>query len=418
MTTTVPASTFETPLKFAYWVPNVSGGLVVSTIEQRTDWQLPYNSALAKTAEDSGFEYALTQTRYAASYGAAQQHEASAFSLALLGATERLRVIAAFHPGMWHPGVLAKWLITADHLSGGRAAVNIVSGWLKDEFTGFGLPWLEHDERYVRTEEFISALRGLLTEEGYSQDGQYYSIDDFTLSPKPVDVPGRPHPEIFFGGNSTAAQKAAGRVADWYFSNGRDIEGYQDNVAGVLASAAEVGRSPRFGLNGFVIAREDRKEAEETLREIVAKAHRPAVEGFAQSVKEAGQSTADGKGMWADSSFEDLVQYNDGFKTRLIGTPEEIAERIVAYKEIGVNLLLTCYLHFTEEVAAFGRDVMPIVRELEKDLARKHGTELDAAQIPDVPGVSAEAATAAADATLPSAPSTAAASSADEEEAA
>lgn len=401
MTTTVPASTFETPLKFAYWVPNVSGGLVVSTIEQRTDWQLPYNSRLAQVAENSGFEYALTQTRYAASYGADKQHEASAFSLALLGATERLKVIAAFHPGMWHPGVLAKWLITADHLSGGRAAVNIVSGWLKDEFVKFGLPWLEHDERYVRTEEFISALRGLLTENGYSQDGTYYSIDDFTLSPKPVDVPGRPHPEIFFGGNSTAAQATAGRVADWYFSNGRTLEGYQENVAGVLASAQEAGRAPKFGLNGFVIARDSRKEAEETLREIVAKAHRPAVEGFRQSVQEAGASTKDGKGMWADSSFEDLVQYNDGFKTQLIGTPEEIADRIIEYKKVGVNLLLTCYLHFTEETAAFGRDVMPIVREKEKALARAQGTELNTDLLPVVPGVSAEEAAAATAETLP-----------------
>lgn len=401
MTTTVPASSLETPLKFAYWVPNVSGGLVVSTIEQRTDWQLPYNSRLAKIAEDSGFEYALTQTRYAASYGADKQHEASAFSLALLGATERLRVIAAFHPGMWHPGVLAKWLITADHLSGGRAAVNIVSGWLKDEFVNFGLEWLEHDERYVRTEEFIRALRGLLTEDGYTQDGKYYSIDGFTLNPKPVDVPGRPHPEIFFGGNSTAAQATAGRVADWYFSNGRTLEGYQENVAGVLASAAEAGRSPRFGLNGFVIARDSRAEAEETLREIVAKAHRPAVEGFKQSVQEAGASTKDGKGMWADSSFEDLVQYNDGFKTRLIGTPEEIADRIIEYKKIGVNLLLTCYLHFQEEDAAFGRDVMPIVREKEKDLARAHGTELNTDLLPVAPGVSAEEAAAATAETLP-----------------
>lgn len=401
MTTTVPASSLETPLKFAYWVPNVSGGLVVSTIEQRTDWQLPYNSRLAKIAEDSGFEYALTQTRYAASYGADKQHEASAFSLALLGATERLKVIAAFHPGMWHPGVLAKWLITADHLSGGRAAVNIVSGWLKDEFVNFGLEWLEHDERYVRTEEFIRALRGLLTEDGYTQDGKYYSIDGFTLNPKPVDVPGRPHPEIFFGGNSTAAQATAGRVADWYFSNGRTLEGYQENVAGVLASAAEAGRSPRFGLNGFVIARDSRAEAEETLREIVAKAHRPAVEGFKQSVQEAGASTKDGKGMWADSSFEDLVQYNDGFKTRLIGTPEEIADRIIEYKKIGVNLLLTCYLHFQEEVAAFGRDVMPIVREKEKDLARAHGTELNTDLLPIAPGVSAEEAAAATAETLP-----------------
>ena len=86
--------------------------------------------------------------------------------------------------------------------------------------------------------------------------------------------------------------------------------------------------------------------------------------------------------MWADSSFEDLVQYNDGFKTQLIGTPEQIAERIVEYKKIGVNLFLTGYLHFQEEVAAFGADILPIVRELEADLARKHGTELDLSATP------------------------------------
>ncbi|MBG6178955.1 dimethylsulfone monooxygenase SfnG [Arthrobacter sp. CAN_A1] len=363
------------PLKFAYWVPNVSGGLVVSTIEQRTSWDFDYNKKLARIAERAGFEYALSQTRYAASYGADKQHEATAFSLALLGATERLKVIAAVHPGMWQPGVLAKFIITADHISGGRAAVNIVSGWLKSEFTGFGLPWLEHDERYVRTEEFIRILRGLWTEQNYSQAGKYYNITDFTLNPPPVDVPGRPHPEIFFGGNSTAAQATAGRVADWYFSNGKDLEGFKENVAGVQASAADAGRHPRFGLNGFVIARDTEKEARETLREIVAKAHKPAVEGFRDAVQEAGASTRDGKGMWADSSFEDLIQYNDGFRTQLIGTPEQIAERIVEYKKIGVNLMLTCYLHFQEEVEAFGKDILPIVRELEADLARKEGLD-------------------------------------------
>lgn len=382
----------STPLKFAYWVPNVSGGLVVSTIEQRTGWDFDYNRKLARIAEDAGFEYALSQTRYAASYGADKQHEATSFSLALLAATEKLKVIAAVHPGMWHPGVLAKFIITADHISNGRAAVNIVSGWLKDEFVNFGLEWLEHDERYVRTEEFIRVLRGLWTEQGYSQSGAYYDIRDFTLSPAPVDVPGRPHPEIFFGGNSTAAQATAGRVADWYFSNGKDLEGFKENIAGVQASAAEAGRRPRYGLNGFVIARDSEKEARDTLREIVEKAHRPAVEGFRDAVQEAGASTKDGKGMWTDSSFEDLVQYNDGFRTQLIGTPEQIAERIVEYKKIGVNLFLTCYLHFQEEVAAFGTEILPIVRELEADAARKAGVDFDpdetlASQEPSKAGV-------------------------------
>ena len=75
--------------------------------------------------------------------------------------------------------------------------------------------------------------------------------------------------------------------------------------------------------------------------------------------------------MWANSNFEDLVQYNDGFKTGLVGTPEQIAERIVAYRAIGVDLVLGGFLHYHEEVEYFGKHVLPIVRELEAKKARE-----------------------------------------------
>src|SRR5580700_5410450 len=82
-------------LKFAYWAPNVSGGLVVSTIEQRTDWSVEYNQKLAQTAEKAGFDYALSQIRFTAGYGADNQHESVSFSQALLHATTKLKVLAA-----------------------------------------------------------------------------------------------------------------------------------------------------------------------------------------------------------------------------------------------------------------------------------------------------------------------------------
>jgi dimethylsulfone monooxygenase len=122
---------------------------------------------------------------------------------------------------------------------------------------------------------------------------------------------------------------------------------------------------PKFGRGGFLIARDTEKEAREQLREIVAKADRPAVEGFRDAVQQAGASTGDKRGMWADSTFEDLVQYNDGFRTQLIGTPEQIADRAIEYKQRGANLLLLGFLHFQEEIEAFGRDVLPIIREKE-----------------------------------------------------
>ncbi|MFI5612329.1 dimethylsulfone monooxygenase SfnG [Amycolatopsis sp. NPDC051903] len=359
------------PLKFAYWVPNVSGGLVTSDIEQRTDWGYEYNKELAVLAENNGFEYALTQVRYTASYGAAYQHESTGFSLALLLATQRLKVIAAIHPGLWHPGVLAKFVASADVISGGRAAINVVSGWFKDEFTKLGEPWLEHDERYRRTEEFIRTVRELWTDDHASFSGDFYRVHDFDVKPKPVPAPGRPHPEIFQGGNSTAARGVAGRVSDWYFSNGKDYDGFSEQVSDVRQHAA--GRTVRFGLNGFVIARDTAAEAEAVLREIVEKANVPAVEGFRAAVAQAGKSTADSKGMWADSEFKDLVQYNDGFRTQLIGTPEHIADRALEYKKRGANLLLLGFLHYLEDVEQFGKTVLPIIREKERDLAKGKG---------------------------------------------
>ncbi|MBO0839833.1 MAG: dimethyl sulfone monooxygenase SfnG [Sciscionella sp.] len=370
----VSKDTIEEPLRFAYWVPNVSGGLVVSKIEQRTDWGYDYNKKLAILAENNGFDYALSQVRYMASYGAAYQHESTGFSLALLLATQRLKVIAAVHPGLWHPAVLAKLVATADHLSGGRAAVNVVSGWFKGEFTALGEPWLEHDERYRRSEEFIRVLRKSWTEEPAEFAGDFYRLRGYDLKPKPLSSPDRPHPEIFQGGNSTAARAMAGRVSDWYFSNGKDFDGVTEQIAEVRASAREHHRTVHFGLNGFLIARDTEAEAHETLREIVAKADTEAVHGFRDAVQQAGNSTGDGKGMWADSKFDDLVQYNDGFRTRLIGTPEQIAERAIEYKKRGVNLLLLGFLHYHEEVEYFGRHVLPIVRELEAGIAVGAGT--------------------------------------------
>ena len=93
---------------------------------------------------------------------------------------------------------------------------------------------------------------------------------------------------------------------------------------------------------------------------------RTVLKAFGDATREAGASTKEGEGNWAKSTFEDLVQYNDGFKTNLIGTPQQIAERIVALKNIGVDLVLSGFLHFIEEVEYFGEKVLPLVRQLEQ----------------------------------------------------
>ncbi|KAF1028219.1 MAG: Alkanesulfonate monooxygenase [Burkholderia plantarii] len=349
-------------VKFAYWVPNVSGGLVVSTIEQRTDWSLEYNQRLAQTAERAGFDYALSQIRFTAGYGAEYQHESVSFSQALLAATTHLKVIAAILPGPWSPAVVAKQIATIDHISSGRIAVNIVSGWFKGEFTAIGEPWLEHDERYRRSNEFIRALKGIWTQDNFTFKGDFYRFNDYTLSPKPVQ---KPHPEVFQGGSSRAARDNAASVSDWYFTNGNTPENLKKQIDDIREKAQKNGHQVRIGVNAFVIARDTEAEARAVLDDIIRHAHVEAVNAFGGAVKEAGRASPEGEGNWATSTFEDLVQYNDGFRTNLIGTPQQIAERIVELKSVGVDLVLAGFLHFIEEVEYFGEKVLPLVRELE-----------------------------------------------------
>lgn len=350
------------PMQFAYWVPNVSGGLVISQIPQRTGWDFDYNRKLARIAEQAGFDYALTQIRFTAGYGADNQHESVTFSQALLGATERLKVIAAILPGPWNPTLAAKQIATISHLSNARIAVNIVSGWFRGEFKAIGEPWLDHEERYLRSEEFIRCLRGIWQEESFSFAGDFYRYRDYSLKPKPL----MPQPEIFQGGSSRAARDMAARVSDWYFTNGNTLEGVRQQVQDIQQKAKENRHRVKIGVNGFVIARQSEQEAQQALQEILDHANPDAVKGFQHEVKNAGSASPEGEGNWARSTLEDLVQYNDGFKTNLIGTPQQIAERIIAMKHAGVNLMLLGFLHFQEEVEFFGREVIPLVRELER----------------------------------------------------
>jgi dimethylsulfone monooxygenase len=350
-------------LQFAYWVPNVSGGLVISKLPQKTDWSFEANKKYAWAAEEAGFDYALLQTRFIASYGAENQLEALTLASALAPVTKKINLIVAVQTGLWHPGVMAKALASLDQVSGGRTAVNIVSGWFKGEFQAYGVPWLEHDERYRRSEEFIRVLKGLWNQESTTFKGDFYRINEAPLKPKPVRTP-----PVFQGGNSLAARQMAARVSDVYFMNGNTLEGFKNQIQHVKALAAAAGRQLKFAANSFVIVRDTEEEAEQVLQEIIDQADNQAVEGFRDQVRNAGKSTREGIGMWAESHFEDLVQYNDGFKTGLIGTAEQVADRIIQLNKVGVDILLTGFLHYDEDIQTFGEKVIPLVREKEREL--------------------------------------------------
>jgi FMNH2-dependent dimethyl sulfone monooxygenase len=313
------------PIKFAYWVPNVSGGLVVSTIEQRTSWDIDYNRKLAQIAEKAGFDYALSQIRFTAGYGADNQHESVTISHALLAATEKLKVIAAILPGPWNPALAAKQLATIDHSPMAVSPSTWSPGWFKGEFHAIGEPWLDHDERYRRSEEFIRALKGIWTQDNFTFNGDFYRFRNYNLKPKPLqqppgDLPGR---QLACCAGHGGARVRTGT------SPTATASGIKAQVDDIRAKAAANGHSVKIGVNAFIIARDTEEQARAVLQEIIDKAD---PERCRRSVtSEAGRpASPEGEGNWAKSSFEDLVQYNDGFKTNLIGTPRQIAERSCA----------------------------------------------------------------------------------------
>ncbi|KAJ7507551.1 alkanesulfonate monooxygenase [Mycena galericulata] len=324
-------------VKFAYWVPNISGGLVISQIPQRTHWDLEANKIYARTAERVVSNTRSAKFVFMAGYGAENQHEpvtsARRFCIAQSASNQLL-------PCCLDPSTTT---LRA------RVAVNVVSGWFKAEFTSIG-----------QCREFIECLKGIWTQ------------DNFTH----LNLPGRPHPEIFQGGNSLDARDNAGAVSDVYFMNGNTLQGFIKQIEDVQERARANGRAGqvRFAINGFVICRDTEAEAVSVLQEIQGNADAEAVDGAA---------TSERIGMWADSKFEDLVQYNDGFKTKLIGTKIQIADRILLLKRLGVEILLLAFMHYEDEIQQFGEQVLPLVRQLAKE-GRGKDKDLEIALTGDV----------------------------------
>lgn len=170
----------------------------------------------------------------------------------------------------------------------------------------------------------MECLKGIWTTEKLTYKGDFYQFHNYPISHSSLKLPNRPHPLIFQGGNFLNVRENGANVCDYHFVNGNTLKGFQDQIADVKESArnASPEAQDRFAVNGFAIIKETKEETTQFLCEIQGRADKEVVEAFGSAVKHAGASTAEKKGMRADSKFGDLVRYNDGFKTKLIGTKE------------------------------------------------------------------------------------------------
>lgn len=300
-------------------------------------------------AEQLGIDYLLIAQRW---WGTGDEIEGSTYDCLAMTAvyaaqTERIRLVTAIHPGFFLPGPIAKWGATIDRLSGGRWAINVTSGWHEAEFGMYGAELLEHDARYARSREFIEILRGAWTGNEFDFDGRYYSVRRLKLEPRPTTRA----LEVWQGGQSQAAIAMASEHSDWMFLNGGPPEKIGRIIESVRAQASTRGRNVRFALYAIPLCRATDAEAEGHVAEMVA-----AIDSETIARKRARTSGA--RGMW--SSGDDpltLLDTNEGFASRLIGSPETILRRMREFHALGVD----CF-HLTLQEQLFNREVLPALR--------------------------------------------------------
>jgi FMNH2-dependent dimethyl sulfone monooxygenase len=328
---------------FGGWLRNVEDeGMPVS-------WT--YLRDLAVDSERQGFDLSLVAELNLNDIKGHRASSVDAWTLgsALAGATSTLELMLAVRPNYHAPSLTAKALSTLDLIAPGRVSLNVVSSWWKDEATQYGMPFDVHDARYARTEEWLTVLRRLLTEPTVDHHGDLYELQGAILEPKPsAPVP------VYMGGESPRALDVIARLGDAYVMHGDPPEAIADRIKRISDLRAGAGGTPlQFGLSGFVIVRDTEAEAQAELDRVLDVRSSP--EAYASY-----QDFVRGSQLEGELSLREYSVSNRGLRAGLVGTAQQVADRIRAYEEAGVGLMLLQFSPQAEEMARFGEQVIPL----------------------------------------------------------
>jgi alkanesulfonate monooxygenase len=241
-----------------------------------------------------------------------------------------------------------------------------VTGGESHEQRAYG-DFLDKDARYARTGEFLQVVRALWRGETIDLEGAHVRVDGAFLDRLPDPVP-----PIYFGGSSPAAGDVAAEHADVYLTWGEPPAAVAEKIAWIRKLAADRGRTVRFGVRLHVITRDTSAQAWAQAEALIA-ALDPAMIEAVQAGLAASESAGQRRmrelhggslanleiapNLWAGVG---LVRGGAG--TALVGSHEEVADRIAEYHELGIDeFVLSGYPHL-EEAWWMGEGVMPILR--------------------------------------------------------
>jgi alkanesulfonate monooxygenase len=336
--------------------------------------------AFTRAHEESGFDKVLVGHSSSTPDGLQVAAYAAAHS-------ERLGFLVAHRPGFVAPTLAARSFATLDHFSGGRVAMHVISGGSDVEQRREG-DWLNKDERYDRTDEYLDVLIRTWTEDGpFSHHGRHYRVADVNAEIRPLQ---RPRIPVYFGGSSAAAYRVGGRHADVFALWGEPLAETAEQIASVGAAAAAAGRAepPRISvsLRPILGATEELawERAHRVLDQITSSRgghgsftgnrmredtrSGPANVGSQRLLAAAQRGERHDRALWTPTAAATGAAGNS---TALVGTPETVAAALLDYVDIGVSTLLIRGYDPLADAVDYGRELLPLVRQ---ELAHRERT--------------------------------------------
>jgi len=231
--------------------------------------------------------------------------------IALSTLTTTLRLGTLVTPTSFrHPSILAKLVVTADHVSNGRIDLGLGAGWHDGEHAAYGFPFLPAAERIDVLEEQLQILMGTWSEGEFSFDGKHYVLSGLNAQPKPLQ---RPHPPTIMGGN--AGSRSAGlaaQFADEYNTPFPSLDQIHRRKANIDRACGNNGREPMpFSIMAGTILGADRAEVERRARRV------------------------------AEATGQDAgTLVNDPPQGWVVGTVEQAAEQLAPIREAGVSRVM------------------------------------------------------------------------------
>lgn len=355
------------PLMLGLFLPLQTGAFSQSTLPRGTRWDFEYNRALTARAESAGFEFVfgLQQWVSQGGFGGEMGYRENFLdpfisTVALAATTSSILSLSTVHVlyGNWHPLHLARFAATADHISGGRYGLNIVTGYTETEPRMFGMERVDHDRRYEQADEFTSIMEDLWAgRSNLTYDGEFYRLREAYVSPRPRY--GRPI--LVAASGSPAGYAFAGRHADIVFTSspaGADFDGAIDalgeHVATIKRAARAQGREVKVIIFPLVVCRETDAEAAAYRDAIVERADHGSLVAY-HARHTGGDSQAWPQHVLADRAL--------GGHLQITGGPEKVAESLERLHAAGFDGVQLGFYDYEPDLEQFVEAVLPLLEK-------------------------------------------------------